>query len=236
MRFDGHVLVKIGSTVATPQWLDRVSPTPRISLEEAANPRGKISYVIDVWTEEFGRDWIDHFANAETTVTCQEGDLVLPVDTWHCKITGDMCPLQAQIPLDDKEQFFQGCNIEKAPDEINDSPQEYKEKLWDTVQREQFTGEHHKASRYACVRCQQKGKHEYLHFPWALTRLADHLEYDKARADHDFVRANLATQLAWPICAECFLVLPDDAPPIDFESYGLDFKSYRAVEYVLDYS
>lgn len=213
-----------------------VSPTPRISLDDEADPMQTVRTVIDAWTEEYGREWIDHFANTETTVTCQEGDLVLPVDRWDCKITGEVCPIQAQVPLDDKEQFLRGCNIETAPDELEDPPQEYKEKLWGAIHREQFTGEHHQASRYACVRCEEKDEQEYLHFPWALTRLADHLEYDQARTDHDFVRSGLATQLAWPICTECFLAFPDDIPLIDFESYGLDFTSYRAVEYALDYS
>lgn len=234
MRYTGKVLVKIEDDYAIPQWPENVNPRPKIHLKGEEEPEELIQEVIQEWAEEFGRHWIDDFANTENYVICQEGDLQLPIDRWNCKITGERCPIQARIPLNNKEGFLMGCNIETSPEEIDD-PQEYKEGLWGAIMQGKFSGEHHQTSRHKCIRCEQLDKKHPLHFPWAVTHLAAHLDYDRAREDPDFVFSGVAHQMLWSMCTDCFLSLPEETD-LDFEKYGLDFSSYIGIEYSLDYS
>lgn len=245
MHFEGKVLVEVSGNVATPHWRGRV-PRPPPFNTKVVDSETPIEDIIEEWLEQYGRQWINEFTGSGSDVNCPKGTLVsgdvdpdVPTtatpDVWYCKVTGETCPIQALIPVDDEAAFINGCNIEGAAEELDRPPERYKKDLHQAVRDGKFTGEHHMMGRVGCWRCQQKRVREDLHDPWALTELHSHLDEETTERKITFRQAGIESWVGHPICAECFLELPDSFPGIEFSEWGLDFGRYRAVPYHLDF-
>jgi len=243
MHFNGSVLVEVDDNVVSPHWREKIPCPPPFDIRviESNNP---IESVIDRWLKQYGRQWVDEFTGSGDNVNCPDGTLKpgdvnrnIPTtatpDMWYCKISEEVCPIQALIPTDDEEAFLNGCNVEQAAEDI---PEDYKKDLFQTVSDEEFTGEHHMAGREPCWHCQQKQVDEDLYDPWALTTIHSHLDESTIERKKKFRRAGLESFVALPICADCFLELPDSFSGIEFSELGVDFERYKTVPYHIDFS
>jgi len=245
MHLEGAVLVEVEKNVATPHWRGGIPQLQPFNME-AIDSETPIKSVMQEWIEQYGRRWVKEFTGSGNKVNCPDGTLVpgdvdpdVPTtatpDLWYCKITGETCPIQALIPTDDKAAFINGCNVERASEELDRPPEQYKKGLFQAVREGKFTGEHHMMAREPCWRCQQKQAREDLHDPWALTDLHTHLDEETTERKIRFRRAGLESWVGHAICAECFLALPESFPDIEFEKWGIDFDRYRTVPYRLDF-
>lgn len=217
-------------------WLGEVGEPITIPINHTNNPSDRIQRAIDGWIQQAGKHYVDYWSNTEDYVNCPEGDLLLPIDRWHCKITGGLCPIQARVPLSSKAGFMKGCNIEIASGEYSKTPTEYKEGIWQAVKNERYSGGHHKVGRRPCVFCREKERKYYLHFPWEMTELYTHFDdYENPRTSRDLVIEGITYKIGQNICAQCFLELDQDYPNIDFSEYGLDFGRYQSAKYSFSY-
>ncbi|MEH6577699.1 MAG: hypothetical protein V7731_11550 [Amphritea sp.] len=66
-----------------------------------------------------GRPWIDYWKGSEGNINCPEGAIKLPIDMWCCKLTGEICSLQANIRINDKQTFLNGCHAQDSRKEKN---------------------------------------------------------------------------------------------------------------------
>lgn len=236
MNFSGEILIRIDGDTAETCWLGEVGESLRIPIQNTNDPVDRIQRTINNWVQEVGTHYVDHWSNTEDYVTCPEGDVLLPIDRWHCKITGELCPIQARVPLQSKENFIDGCNIETASEEYEKDPDGYKEGIWQAVNNEKYLGGHHKVGRRPCVFCSEKERQHYLHFPWEMTELYTHFEdYEEARISRDLVIEDLAYKIGHNICTPCFLGLDETYSNVDLSEYGLDLEQYQGAEYSFSY-
>jgi len=182
--------------------------------------------------------YVNWFSHGEDWVNCPEGRAKVPADIWYCKITDDVCPIQAQVRTGDKESFLQGCNLddyeEKTQSKRGKSTEDHKEGLWHAVSSGKYQGHHHDPGTIPCFMCDESELREEYHFPWEVTRLSNHIEdYESARTSKEllFTEDNIGYNLSNPICATCFTSLNNKYPNIKFSSYGLNLSDYISVEY-----
>lgn len=144
--------------------------------------------------------WLRQSARPEEdVVNCPEGAVRLPIDLWTCKITKDICPLQAQVPLQDQAHFFQHCQ----------APEPRKTQIFATVERGAYEGFHHMPGRYLCPACQHSGRsiNSQYHYPWELTLLGAYFPFNYEQ-DWPTVRRRLKdknariTLVSNALCAE----------------------------------
>jgi len=246
MHFEGKVLVEVKDNIATPHWREKVPRPPPFDVR-AIDSDTPIESFLQEWIEQFGRQWVNEFTGSGSNVNCPDGTLVpdgvdpdIPTtatpDLWYCKITGDICPIQAQVPTDDEAAFINGCNVERAAEKLDRLPKQYKKGLFQAVLHGKFTGEHHMAGREGCWHCQQQGAREDVHDPWTLTAIYKHLGEATKDRKRTFRRAGLESWIGHPICAECFMDLPESFPDIEFSEWGLNFDRYQIVAYRLDFN
>ena len=107
------------------------------------------------------RAWLNKWRGSNEAPNCPEGAIRLPIDLWVCKLTDETCPIQAQVFVQEPDQFFGGCL----------APQERKQQILDTVSQGKYDGFHHVPGRFLCVSCKREGKKPSLsyHYPWELT-------------------------------------------------------------------
>jgi len=246
MHLEGKVLVEIEGDLATAYGLDQVPELPSFHITDI-NADNPIQSVIQDWVDLYGRSWVEKFARGEDRVNCPEGTLTpgdvdpsVPTthtpDIWYCKHTGDACPIQAEIRTDDKQEFIDGCNVDEADEELDRPARQFKEDIFGAVRDEEFTGVHHMLARVGCWHCQQEQARDDLHDPWALTTLYSHIGDGTLKRKKAFRKAGLERWVGNPICAECFLDLPEIFPEINFSDWGVDIKQYTTVPYHLDFS
>lgn len=122
-----------------------------------------------------GKAWIEQWKHAgdSRTPNCPEGAVRLPIDLWVCKLKDEVCPIQAQVFLDDPETFFRHCLATR------DRAQE----IFDTVAGRKYDGFHHIPGRYLCVACQHDGIAEAFqyHYPWELTSVEAYYPFEIKR-------------------------------------------------------
>jgi hypothetical protein len=151
-----------------------------------------------------GRAWIGQSAQPKLdVVNCPEGAIKLPIDLWVCKLTRDICPIQAQVFLNDRDLFIRHCQ----------APEERKDQIFASVSAGAYEGFHHVSGRYLCTSCEHEGKKltfQY-HYPWELTHLCAYspFEYEqdwptvrKKLKDKHFGHTLVSTALCAPHCKE----------------------------------
>jgi hypothetical protein len=127
--------------------------------------------------------WLQRWQHAGTAKfpNCPEGAIKLPIDLWVCKLVGETCPIQAQVFLDDPQQFFAGCLASEGR----------KQEIFDAVATGRYAGFHHTTGRYLCVRCaDERGRETTFsyHYPWELASLDDFAAFDVERDMGEIVR------------------------------------------------
>ena len=144
-------------------------------------------------------------------MNCPEGAIRLPIDLWACKLTKEICPIQAQVFLDDRDRFVRHCQ----------APKERKEQIFDSVADGAYDGFHHVAHRYLCPSCEHEGKKMSFryHYPWELTLLGAYYPFVYER-DWPHVRAKLRnrtrglTLVSSPLCATHCKELAEQIDPV----------------------
>jgi hypothetical protein len=154
-----------------------------------------------------GRPWVAYWSGEGDNINCPEGAIKLPIDLWCCKLSGEVCQLQANISLSDEASFLKGC-------EASDRK---KEEILRTVRSGRYDGFHHVPGRYLCVSCEAKGgKKEsfFYHYPWELAELDLALGESFEATHEDLIRRGWPTTLvACPLCASCCYELATTLKP-----------------------
>ncbi|MFA4935502.1 MAG: hypothetical protein WC568_06670 [Candidatus Methanoperedens sp.] len=140
-----------------------------------------IKPILNIFLKTQGQSWVERWKGSECAINCPESYIELPIDLWKCKLTKNTCNLQAQVFINDKELFMDGCH----------APQERKGKIFKTIQLGQYDGFHHIQGRFLCVQCEiDKGKKRYeqYHYPWEMTSISECLAFsgfykDEAMSD-----------------------------------------------------
>lgn len=236
MEFRGKVLVHYRGTTANTCWIDKAGPELQFEVPDSEVLDSIAEEAITGYVKSQGIEYINEFSNGNNWVNCPEGRAKVPADVWHCKITGEPCPIQAHIDLDDKELFFGGCNLEKYEEKVQGkrekSPQEHKKGIWGAVTSGDYRGHHHDPGSVPCSFCDEAKFREEYHLPWETTSLSDHInDYESARTSRELLSNEIAYNLTNPICADCFTSLGDSFPDVKFQSYGIDLSEYFSIEY-----
>lgn len=129
-----------------------------------------MQFVLEQFMKTKGMDWIKKWKGFPGSVNCPEAYIELPSDIWKCRITREICGIQAQVPINDKKNFLALCN----------ASEEWKEKIFQTIISEKYTGFHHIPGRYLCVQCQSdkwKKRSEHYHYPWELVSVSDCVDF-----------------------------------------------------------
>lgn len=172
------------------------------------------------------RAWIDQHKEAGPDIlNCPEGAIKLPIDLWVCKLTNDVCPIQAQVFLKDQNSFLQGCL----------APQDRKEQIFDSAVRGTYDGFHHVTGRFLCVSCEREGKKMSFqyHYPWELTHLDAYQSFDFER-DWLEIRARLKdkhfglTLVSTALCpTHCCELAQQIHPALAAQMMVIDFELFR---------
>ncbi|WP_033535550.1 hypothetical protein [Bordetella trematum] len=174
---------------------------PCFSLLYAARDRHHAVEIAEQFCRDYandqGRDWVAFWANPDGSVNCPEGAIQLPSDVWVCKLSGNLCELQAAVSTDDESSFFETCH----------APPAKKAEIFKTVQSEKYLGFHHIPGRNLCVACEAKGgKKEsfFYHYPWEFAELdvALHSTYE-ATLQHLESNGIPPNRVMCPLCASC---------------------------------
>jgi hypothetical protein len=128
-------------------------------------------------------------------VNCPEGKILLPADIWKCKLTGEKCPTQAQVFLNQEDEFRVKCSANEMK----------KDQILNLIRENKYDGFHHVHGRLKCSLCRGK---EYLryHYPWELNSLYQYIDI----VDNDFRTMFLRSGIdlnaySNGLCPECFV-------------------------------
>lgn len=173
-----------------------------------------------------GQAWIEQCAQPEPDVmNCPEGAIKLPIDLWVCKMTKDICPLQAQVFLNDRDLFIRHC---QAPEERN-------EEIFASASNGAYDGFHHVSGRYLCTSCEHEGKKLSFqhHYPWELTHLGAYFRFEY-KQDWPAVREKLKdkhfghTLVSTALCAtHCKELAEQIDPVLAAELFVIEFEVDR---------
>jgi hypothetical protein len=116
------------------------------------------------------RAWHNEWRGRKEAPNCPEGAIRLPIDSWVCKLTDKTCPLQAQVFLQAREEFFKGCL----------ASQDRKRQIFNTVVQGKYDGFHHIPGRFLCKSCEKERKKLSFryHYPWELTFVTAYYPFD----------------------------------------------------------
>jgi len=133
-----------------------------------------------LFNETQAKKYLSGWKGTTETINCPEGFVTLPVDFWKCKINRELCSIQCQVYIKDKEKFLAGCRV----------PKEKKEEIFNTVKNLKYEGFHHILGRYLCSLCSGK-EYERYHYPWELTSLDKFFDLGCTEFRKTFLRANI---------------------------------------------
>lgn len=111
-----------------------------------------------------GKDWIASWSKKDNSINCPEGCINLPEDVWNCKLSGNVCDLQANIELDNTKNFLEKCTANEHK----------KLQILNTIETGKYDGFHHVPGRLLCISCKdKKNKKESFkyHYPWEFAEL-----------------------------------------------------------------
>lgn len=170
-------------------------------------------------------------------LACPEGKIELPIDLWKCKLTGQLCPLQAFIDTEHWTTFHEHCL----------APQERQQGIRQAISTGQYHGFHHVLGRYLCPMCKpsRRGRwHHAYHYPWELHPLERFVPYDSEELRLQLLQRDVSiTAQSAPLCGNCLntvldtLELPSLDAQLQHRGYGepmnedepLSFHMYRSV-------
>jgi hypothetical protein len=208
-----RVLVRIAQDetewVASAYFKDSAFCTVRAESREGA--RAELQVQVETILLPQTRAWLQERRGAENSPNCPEGAIRLPIDLWVCKLTNVLCPLQAQVLVNEPEAFIRDCL----------APPDRKEGILQTVSLGKYGGFHHVPGRFLCPACEREAKKESFkyHYPWELTFLETccpsfSLERDWPDLVRRLGRKNISLSiLSSALCAEHFRQLAAQVDP-----------------------
>lgn len=169
-----------------------------------------------------GKEWVNQFRGDSTgnrKVTCPEGFVKVPIDSWHCKFDDGLCNLQACIDLSDKNNFLTYCRAKR------------KENIYKAVEQQVYTGFHHIPGRFLCPSCDHFKKDSQqnfkYHYPWELYPLWECVQFDTPMVNIQLDRKDIPLSVKYcKVCAPCFLKTVSILSPqkaLDFIVIEVDF-------------
>lgn len=137
--------------------------------------------------------WLEtlQYARAEDTPNCPEGSIKLPIDLWYCKLVREVCPIQAQVFLDDRTAFLEGCLADE----------ERKVSIYEALREGKYGGFHHVVGRGPCTDCEvERGsdRSSTYYYPWELSRLEDFAPFVPERDMEMVMRVASRTKVRRP--------------------------------------
>jgi len=132
-------------------------------------------------------------------VYCPWGTIRLPIDLWYCKLTDDVCPIQADINTGEWEQFHKFCRAWP----------ERQQEIRQTIETGRYDGRHHAVGKYYCPRCSDKlkGKESQLkalHYEWELEDLRLYVLYDERTLRVELLKRHIPLYVASSsLCRNC---------------------------------
>ena len=179
---------------------------PRIAISRELALRDALG-VSKRESEKNAKRIIQTFGIEGTEIRCPEGFVMLPSDTWCCKITKDLCCLQSFVDTNDKSGFLAGC----------DASVNKKEEIFTTIVEQKYNGFHHVPGRYLCPACKDsktsKSPFSY-HYRWetALLDMALGLPYKEVKRLMPVDQFN-NSYLNSRLCAACCIKIANELSP-----------------------
>lgn len=128
---------------------------------------------------------------------CPEGTLELPIDIWHCKLTGTACPIQAEIDPGDWASFHSHCLASS----------ERQAGIQQAIETGKYDGFHHMPGKWLCPTCKPArsgNPNRQYHFEWELLPLRPFVPYEEHRLRIELLKRHIPmTALSGHLCRDC---------------------------------
>jgi hypothetical protein len=165
-----------------------MSNTKEGSLTEIKN---KLKDFLTCKAHSYLKRWKGDF----NIINCPEGKILLPVDIWKCKLNDETCPTQAQVFLDNEDEFRKKCTADERK----------KEQILNLIKENVYDGFHHLPGRLKCVLCRGKESLKY-HYPWEINYLHQYIEIFDTGLRLKFLRSGIALEAySCGLCPTCFV-------------------------------
>ncbi len=135
---------------------------------------------------------------------CPEGKLLEPIDLWQCKLTGKLCPIQADVDPPSFSKFGRYC----------EAPVETQEGIKKAINKGEYRGFHHLPGRYLCPTCKSsKGSWKYF-YEHELFALSDYVDVTATEVRERMIKRHVSLSTASSnICRECLEKVLAKLPP-----------------------
>ena len=188
------------------RWFARCPATSKVSSAQHLREEaiGDLRKQLAQFLQSEGKNYLSAWKGKGEIINCPEGFIELPIDLWKCKLSGETCPIQAQIFITNKAKFLSGClALEKR-----------KEAIFETIGNSKYDGFHHLLGRYKCPLCKGKEVRRY-YYPWELTSLNEFFDLFNTEVRIRFLKAHI--DLAAYGCSLCPSHLKEVVSKIDLD-------------------
>jgi hypothetical protein len=178
------------------KWVARCAST-KIQVECASKEEAleKIKQQFEQYLSLDAIHYLSEWKGNDSIVNCPEGKILLPVDIWKCKLTGETCPTQAQVFVTEEDEFRLKCSADEKK----------KEQILNTIKGNKYNGFHHVAGRLKCVLCIGK-EYEKYHYPWEINSLSQYIDLLNDNFRVRFLRSGIdQSAYGFGLCADCFI-------------------------------
>ena len=161
-------------------------------------------------------DYLSEWKGNHSIVNCPEGKILLPIDVWKCKLNEETCPTQAQVFLNQEDEFRTKCSADEKK----------KEQILNLIKENKYDGFHHIPGRLKCVLCKGKEYFKY-HYPWELNYLYQYWDILSDDFRVKFLRSGIDQRAYFfGLCPESFVNVISKLNPTNvstFERINLEF-------------
>jgi len=169
-----------------------------------------------------GSSYISRWKGNHVIVNCPEGQLLLPVDIWKCKLNGETCPTQAQVFLNQEDKFRYKCAANEKK----------KEQILSLIKAGNYDGFHHVIGREKCVLCPDGKEYFKYHYPWEINGLYQYFDVLNDDFRVHFLKSGInLNAYSGGLCPLCFIDVISKlnlATGGIFEMINLDFYARTA--------
>jgi hypothetical protein len=178
------------------KWVARCA-SAKIQVESNSKEEAlaKIKQEFEQFLTYEASNYLSGWKGNHTIVNCPEGKILLPVDIWKCKLNGETCPTQAQVFLNEEDEFRSKCRADEKK----------KEQILNLIKGNKYDGFHHVAGRLKCVLCRGK---EYLkyHYPWEINSLSQYIDILNDNFRVHFLKSGInLSAYSSGLCPSCFI-------------------------------
>ena len=112
-------------------------------------------------------------SQSETHINCPKLKIILPIDSFYCKVDNNICMLGRDVEKTNKNYFIKNCRITAQ-----------KEGIWNAIETQKYKGFHHLIGRYLCPYCEHKNENKNeikfnYHYPWEFFKLYQEIKIDR---------------------------------------------------------